>query len=250
MDTCLIKYDTQLHPGTRPGTVWPTHRSEPSTKGCYIVTRDTRLLPPVGESNHRSVDSSETPPWRLFWGFRNFFAGPSHLPTLIIQFLIQKTLHSTRATHKSIEVAASSATTQPIFVGREIFYAGEEASSTLQLSSESSCRALQAFVVSFGRKTWVVVPSSDSFVIFFLCFTFALGLGFCWGVEVQKNFWKTEVDWLSFGHSVFWMEGRKSLWRLKHFARFSAKVTFWFEACEIRWGKKGDHSIGVLIIIF
>jgi len=38
---------------------------------------------------------------------------------------------------------------------------------------------------------------------------------------------------------------------LKHFARFSANVTFSFKAFEIRWGKKasilGDHSIGVLI---
>jgi hypothetical protein len=38
---------------------------------------------------------------------------------------------------------------------------------------------------------------------------------------------------------------------LKHFARFSAKVTFLFKAFEIRWGKRasilGDHSIGVLI---
>ena len=38
---------------------------------------------------------------------------------------------------------------------------------------------------------------------------------------------------------------------LKHFARFSANVTFSFKAFEIRWGKKasilGNHSIGVLI---
>jgi hypothetical protein len=121
----------------------------------------------------------------------------------------------------------------------EIFYAGEVASTyNFQVSPLAK---LQAFM--FGR---LGVVSPTIFVIV-LCLGFALSLGFCSGVEVQKICGK--LSWI--GYWGFRLGFRRKAYRLKHFARFSANVTFLFKAFEIRWGKKasilGDHSIGVLI---
>jgi hypothetical protein len=59
----------------------------------------------------------------------------------------------------------------------------------------------------------------------------------------SKNLWKTELDWVL---GIPFRVLKKSLYMLKHFARFSANITLLFKAFEIRWGKK----VSILVSIF